>query len=153
MPEKEARIRVRPVETKDADALARLVSDLGYETAATEMHGRLKGILGDPSYATFVAEDGASVIGAVGVRLGHYYERDGTYGQLLVLSVSERSRGLGVGRALVDAAEGWARDNGASAMVVHSGQQREDAHAFYESVGYRKTGVRFVRGLRSDRER
>jgi GNAT superfamily N-acetyltransferase len=143
------RIVVRPVKVADSEAVAKLVSELGYETDATQMRGRLSEILADTSYATFVAEHEGAVVGTVGVRIGSYYERSGMYGQLLVLSVSEGIRGRGVGRALVDTAEEWARERGASAMVVHSGQQREEAHAFYEGVGYSRTGLRFVRSLKA----
>ncbi len=54
----------------------------------------------------------------------------------LVVSPGERRRG--VGRALMGVAEDWARDQGALVMRLRSAATREDAHAFYRELRYRR---------------
>jgi GNAT superfamily N-acetyltransferase len=140
-------IVAREATLADAAAIAGLVSQLGYPTGPADMLDRLASILAKADYATFVADLSRGVVGVVGVRLGDYYERTGVYAQVVLLSVEAAAQRCGVGRALLTAAENWARDRGAGAVLVQSGHQRFDAHAFYEHVGYTSTGLRFVKQL------
>jgi GNAT superfamily N-acetyltransferase len=136
---------IRPASSGDAAAIAELVTDLGYRTSAADMSERLAVIARDPRYATFVADSAGRVAGVAGVRLGPLYERNGLSGQVMLIAVGMEFRGNGVGRALLAAAEGWARQAEVAEMVVHSGEHRDDAHRFYERQGYRNTGRRFIK--------
>jgi GNAT superfamily N-acetyltransferase len=138
---------IRAATAADASPMAVLLTQLGYPSSAAEVRERLAHILADDQYATFVAEIDRAVVGLVGIRLGTYYEKNGLYAHLVVLVVDERHRGSGVGQALVGAAERWATERKARAVLVHSGTQRRDAHRFYERRGYAATGVRLVKEL------
>ena len=140
-----SRATIRGADSGDAAAIAELVTDLGYPTSAADMSERLAAIEKDAHYATFVADSAGRAVGVAGVRLGPLYERNGLSGQVMVIAVRTEAQGVGVGRALMAAAEGWARQAGAVEMVVHSGEHREDAHRFYERQGYRNTGRRFIK--------
>jgi GNAT superfamily N-acetyltransferase len=140
---------IRPAVPADASRTADLLTQLGYPSSAAEVEERLARILADEQYGTFVAEIDRTVVGVVGIRVGSYYEKNGLYAHLLVLVVDERQRGSGAGRALVEAAERWALERKARAVLVNSGIQRRDAHRFYERLGYRTTGVRLVKELRA----
>ena len=131
----------------DAAAIAELVSQLGYPTGVSDMRDRLAGLLPKADYATFVVDTGSGVVGVVGVRSGNYYERPGSYAQVVLLSVAAGAQRKGVGRALLTAAEEWAKGRGVGAVLVRSGHQRFDAHGFYKHVGYTSTGLRFVKEL------
>ena len=48
------------------------------------------------------------------------------------LAVDPDHRSLGIGKRLLDAAKAWARDRGASHLELDSGENRPDAHRFYE---------------------
>jgi GNAT superfamily N-acetyltransferase len=48
------------------------------------------------------------------------------------LAVHPDHRSLGIGKRLLDAAKAWARDRGASHLELDSGENRPDAHRFYE---------------------
>jgi GNAT superfamily N-acetyltransferase len=50
--------------------------------------------------------------------------------------VDEAHRSGGVGRALLGAAEAWAREHGCEVVTVRSRVARERAHRFYEREGY-----------------
>jgi GNAT superfamily N-acetyltransferase len=134
----------------DAAAIGELMTELGYPTTAEAMRDRLKAVASDPGYVTLVAETDDGVVGVIGGTTGHYYEKDGVYARLLVLSVSSTSRGTGIGAQLVDALERWALSRGARDIVVNSAFHRARAHAFYERCGYARTGLRLVKTLRLD---
>jgi GNAT superfamily N-acetyltransferase len=138
---------IRQAEAGDAGWVGELITELGYPTTVEAMTERLAHILSDPDYLTLVADTNAGVVGVAGARLGRYYEKDGRYAQLLVLSVASTARGRGIGAQLVEAVERWAATNGARDVVVTSALHRAEAHDFYERRGYLRTGFRFVKQL------
>jgi GNAT superfamily N-acetyltransferase len=139
---------IRPATGADTAAISRLLGQLGYPTTPDAVHTRLDPILAHPDYATWVAADGAGMVqGFAGACVGLYYEKDGPYARLLALVTDEGARGTGAGTALADAVEGWARTQGAGAVIVNSGLHRHAAHRFYEGRGYVLTGQRRVKTL------
>ena len=76
-------------------------------------------------------------LGAVPVRRGH----------LQSLVVTEGSRRAGVGGALLDAAEAWAREHGAAEMELDHWVFRGDPGAFYERAGYQLISAMRVKPL------
>ena len=138
---------IRDAVLGDSEWISELVTELGYPTTPEAMQDRLRMILSDPSYATFVADAGDNVIGVAGAALGRYYEKDGLYSRLVVLAVSATARGLGIGGQLVEAIERRSLAKGAREVVVNSGLHRSNAHVFYEHCGYARTGFRFIKHL------
>ena len=69
---------------------------------------------------------------------------------LTTLVVDEQCARTGIGKQLATAIEDWAREQGAVRISVTSGKQRDGAHAFYERIGYDRTGVRLTKILRKD---
>jgi ribosomal protein S18 acetylase RimI-like enzyme len=59
--------------------------------------------------------------------------------QSLVVDVEARSDG--VGRALIGAVENWAKQQGLASVSLSSQVDREDAHAFYDSLGYERVAT------------
>jgi ribosomal protein S18 acetylase RimI-like enzyme len=142
-----AQAGIRRARLADSEAIARLVSELGYRTTPEQMRKRLEAILRDEGYETLVAEDGGRVVGIVGTRVGPLYEDDNLYGQIMALAVAPGHQRRGIGRMLVDAAESKLVARGARVLVVNSGNRRSDAHAFYEHLGYRFTGRRYKKAI------
>lgn len=72
----------------------------------------------------------------------HVQDYDVTYAipykNILGLAVFEQFQGQGVGRSLMQAAEAIAQTDGASGIRLNSGEDRHDAHLFYERVGYER---------------
>jgi GNAT superfamily N-acetyltransferase len=140
-------IIVRAAEAGDANALAELMCQLGYETTANEMERRIVPILSNPSYATFVAARGGVICGMIGICFCHSYEHNDSGGRILALVVSETSRGHGIGRELIRAAEEWFTAHKVRRVALNTRFQREGAHKFYEKLGYTKNGFRLVKDL------
>ena len=136
-------ITIRSATTADSDQVARLVSTLGYPSSSSQMSKRLESILSDDDYATLVACDGEVMVGFIGTRVGPLYESDGHYGQIMALAVAIDHQRRGIGRMLMHAAESMLVARGVCFLVVTSGNQRTDAHAFYEKNGYTFTGRRY----------
>lgn len=138
-------VTIRAATIEDSSVIASLITQLGYPTTDSEMQQRLKALLIHTDYQTFVAESHSDILGVIGVCINLAYEYTEPCGRILVLAVDEQARGHGVGAALVTHAEDWFRDWGVEAVTVNSGQQRQDAHRFYQRLGYKGAGIRFIK--------
>ena len=95
----------------------------------------------------FVAEDGQ------GERLGfatiaqesHFTGEAQAY--IHELATSEPAEGRGVGRALVQACEEWAREQGMRFLALSTGAANERALSFYHHLGFRDEDIKLVKLL------
>lgn len=55
---------------------------------------------------------------------------------------------LGIGRALIEAAQAWARDRGLENLTLHTGACNTAARAFYAALGFTEGEVRLTRPVR-----
>ena len=62
----------------------------------------------------------------------------------VLVAVDDAFRSRGIGRALLERAEAWARERGVSVLQVRSRVTRERAHAFYEREGYERIKTAYV---------
>lgn len=129
-------VRIQSITPFDASAAAALSSDLGYPAGLSEMAERLAAVLGSAGHAVLGAKDeGGALLGFVHVKMRLLLTDDpSAFVESLV--VAEGARRRGVGRALMAAAEDWARQQGAHCIRLRSGVSRGEAHAFYRSLGY-----------------
>ena len=139
---------IRPARLNDAAKLAALACELGYETTGIEMATRLETILKDVRYKTFVAETGEKLCGMIGTVSHSSYLHNDLSGRIIALVVSSRMRRRGVGRELVAAAEKDFRRRKITRVTLTTRVEREEAHRFYEKLGYARTGFRFGKNLR-----
>jgi GNAT superfamily N-acetyltransferase len=129
-------INIRRARQPDAGQVALLCEQLGYPASVDDISQRLRTMSENTDHAIYVAEvSEGKVVGWV-----HVYSR-----RLLVyvphaaiggLIVDEAFRGAGIGRLLMQKAEGWARGQGLQVVQVRSGADRQGAHRFYRNVGY-----------------
>jgi ribosomal protein S18 acetylase RimI-like enzyme len=138
---------IRGAELNDAPELAALMCQLGYETNRAEMEGRLKLILSDPAYKTFVAVMNGSVCAMIGTLTHRSYEHNDPSGRILALVTLSTARRRGIGRALIATAEKDFAQREIRRVALDTRLTREDAHKFYESLGYERNGWRFVKQL------
>ena len=131
----------------DAPALASLVCELGYETASAEMRQRLKSILSDAGFRTFVAEIDHQVCGMIGTLTHASHEHNDSSGKIIALVVSKKQRRSGIGRALIAAAEKDFVKREVMRVSLTTRATRKEAHRFYKALGYSRTGFRFGKSL------
>jgi GNAT superfamily N-acetyltransferase len=135
---------IRAARTYDAQAIAELGAQLGYPSTRQQIATRLAGVEAEPSSRVLVAENGdGHVIGWLHVAARTQLTEDCS-AEILGLVVDESSRGVGIGAALIRAAEEWARTEGCVRMRVRSRDTRERAHRFYERAGYARNKVQLV---------
>jgi GNAT superfamily N-acetyltransferase len=140
---------IREFSFRDIDAITELMSDLGNPASKLQMQKRMEIISSNPMYYTLVAELDDKVVGMVGLRQLYSYESDNPVVQISALVTKAEYRGLGIGKELMKQAEKWAKENGANAIVLTSGNrpEREVAHQFYKHLGYSVSGFRFSKIL------
>jgi ribosomal protein S18 acetylase RimI-like enzyme len=140
-------LKIRAAEMNDAAALAQLMCELGYETTKSEMQTRMERIAADERYRTFVAVCDGRVCGMIGTVTYPSYEHNDSGGRILALAIMSTLRRRGIGRALIATAEKDFAQRGISRLALNTRLVREDAHKFYDSVGYERNGWRFVKKL------
>ena len=137
------------MEDRDIDAARHLLAILnGSLMTPEEMRDRLEMTRRSISDELFVYEDDGVIRGVMGFRLRERIEHVSRYGEISALVTEAEHRRAGIGRALVAFAEQHAAEKGCEGTWLASGfQRKEEAHLFYESLGYEKTGYRFVKKL------
>ncbi len=140
-------LTIRPMAAGDVPAVGRLIEQLtGEPMSHADLCARWEWVQRSPIDWLYVAEADGRVCGLLGFRLREMLERPGRYGEISILVTDAEVRRQGIGRALVEYAEGLAREHGCVGTWLVSGFGRKDeAHRFYEALGYTATGYRFVK--------
>ncbi|HXE92548.1 MAG TPA: GNAT family N-acetyltransferase [Gaiellaceae bacterium] len=137
---------IRDARAADAAAIAELLGELGYPATGAAVTSRLERlvIVGD---RVVVADVDGEVAGLAHLHVSPTIEHERPAGKLGALVVAESHRGRGIGRLLVEAVEEEATARGCGIFFVTTAERRDDAHAFYESLGLERTGRRYGRTL------
>lgn len=141
-------VAVRKAEVSDSAEIAEILrNDLGYD-CSEELVKRKLSSLEAHREAVFAAELCGQVAGIVHVEKYELLYFD-TVANILGLAVCSACRRRGIGRRLMQAAESWAKENGAVGVRLNSGASRTEAHEFYRSLGYvsEKAQLRFMKAL------
>lgn len=140
-------VTIRTACATHVPVLVDLCEQLGYPTTALEIEARIKDLTGMDDHLLLVAEtEAGEVVGWV----------HGIVRKLLVIAphielgglvVDESQRCQGIGEQLLHAVETWALDRGIKTVFVRSNAIREDAHRFYQRLGYEivKTSLTFIK--------
>jgi GNAT superfamily N-acetyltransferase len=136
-------LKLRPMQARDADVVAELAAELGYERTAAQVREWLERLSARGGQAAFVAELRGEVVGWVDVSLEHRLQSE-MFGYIGGLVVKEGLRGAGIGRRLCERAEQWSAAQGAKKIRVTSRSTREGAHRFYLRDGYQQVKVSMV---------
>ncbi len=131
------RVTIRAANIEDAGHIAGLCDQLGYPTSQEQVESRLKLIEQGEDQAVYVAERSSDgyVVGWVHMCVRQLVMAD-RHTEIGGLVVDEAFRRYGVGRLLMEWAEGWARAKGCGMVYLRSNIIRKEAHAFYEAMGY-----------------
>jgi GNAT superfamily N-acetyltransferase len=135
---------IRPAGEEDCAEIVRLSSQLGYPATTVAMQKRLQRLLASSANAIFVAESAnGGLAGWIHGVLSQVLEADYRV-EIAGLIVDERFQRMGVGRALVERVEDWAKSQGIELVVVRCRSTRIEAHQFYASLGYNQTKTQIV---------
>src|SRR5262245_14657524 len=107
----------------------------------------LERIANDDRYRTLVALNDVKVCGMIGTLTSLSYEHNDPGGRILALVTLSTMRRHGIGRALIATAEKDFVQRGIRRVALNPRLTRDDAHKFYESLGYERNGWRFVKEL------
>jgi predicted N-acetyltransferase YhbS len=121
-----------PADAEDIAEISR--DDLGYDCSDEFVRENIMN-LDDGREAVFVAETDGRAVGYIHVEEYKvlYFEKMVNY---LGVAVSNKYRRLGIGSALIKAAENWALERGIHLVRLNSGSTRTGAHEFYKRQGY-----------------
>jgi GNAT superfamily N-acetyltransferase len=115
-----------------------LAAELGYPAELEAFAHRVRTILQRPDdHLLLVAQqhDDGTVYGWIQGHAAEFLE-SGRRADIVGLVVSSAVRRRGVGRALVEQVEVWAKSIGADRIGVRSNVQRIESHLFYPALGY-----------------
>jgi RimJ/RimL family protein N-acetyltransferase len=150
-------VEIRPAKPEDAAALVALGAAVGREPeawllntegwrSAAEERRYLRALKRHPDAAVFVADENGAVVGRLSVardpHTASHHVAD------LGIMVASTHRRRGIGRALLEQAETWARAVGVRKLELHVFPWNLPAIALYERVGYVREGMRRAHYLR-----
>ena len=102
-----------------------------------------------PDYALYVAEHGDEIVGTFALLVMHNLGHLGAPSAIVEdVVVVPSLQGNGIGKAMMQFALGLCRDKGCYKLMLSSNAKREHAHAFYESLGFKRHGFSFRVDLR-----
>lgn len=127
---------IRDAALRDAPALYRLDRvSMGYDYPEEKTAAQLEKLLSSGRDKILVAEIDGSVVGYL-----HLVDYDLLYAgpmkNIMGIAVDPERRRMGIGMALLEAGEEWAKADGAEGIRLVSGESRVGAHAFYRALGY-----------------
>lgn len=99
----------------------------------------------------FIAVDGAGQpVGLSAIRADEDYFSGKARAYIELIAVTKAAEGTGVGRALMEHAERWARDRGLDEIALDVFASNTGAIAFYRKAGFHADFIRMSRSLRPD---
>jgi GNAT superfamily N-acetyltransferase len=126
----------REIAVEDAEAVAELSGQLGYEASATQMRERIAKILPlTKDYLALVACVGGEVVGWIEAEIARHLTSE-PYTLITGLVVRDAARSSGIGGRLCAEVEEWSLGREVSVIRVTSRMTRERAHTFYLREGF-----------------
>lgn len=152
-------VQVRRATPGDAGALVELARAVGAEPegwlitngewrSPSEERRYLRAVRRHTHAAVFVAETPEGIVGRISLARDAHPASEHVAD--LGLMVAAEHRRQGIGRALMEAAEAWARGVGVRKLELHVFPYNEAAIALYEGLGYEREGYRRDHYRRAD---
>lgn len=127
---------IREAVPSDANAIWQLNCDeMGYQYPLADTVQNIAKLLSSKADKIYVAVSNNTIVGYV-----HANDYDLIYAphmkNIMGIAVSHDYKRKGIGKALLQQVEHWARKTGASGIRLVSGAARTEAHAFYRRCGF-----------------
>lgn len=148
-----SQITLRPARLQDLPNLLPLLAELevtndGPTLSETEAREMLEQIEAVESHQIYVAARGNILVGTFALFIVQHLSHGGTRSAVIEDVVVGRDwQGQGIGQAMMAFAAEQARASGCYKVALSSWAGREDAHRFYERLGYQRNGYSFTLAL------
>jgi GNAT superfamily N-acetyltransferase len=156
-------VTIRRAEPRDSEALGHLGAMLmrthyafdplrflePQESVESGYASFLTSVARRPDSRVFVAESEGDIIGYTFVALEplSWKELRGPAGFIHDIAVRENARGAGAGRALLDTATAWLREQGAPRVILWTAAPNEEAQRLFRRTGFRDTMIEMTMEL------
>jgi len=140
----------REINTADAPEVAEICkAALGYDVDIESVKRQIEKLTNDKKQHIIIGfedESTGKIIGFVHAQVYESFYSDLGL-NILGLAVNPNFQGRGIGRELMNKLENYAKDNNIGFIRLNSAMKREEAHNFYEHIGYicDKVQKRFIK--------
>ncbi len=148
-------LRIRTAEQKDLETILELYHDLTEDPddkiSLPEAVERFEKIKTYPDYKLYIAEYNDEIAGTFAVLIMDNLAHRGEPSSIVEdVVIRNDLQGKGIGGEMMKYAMEISKQRGCYKMVLSSHLRRENAHRFYESLGFIKHGYSFVVDLKTN---
>ncbi|MCL1806315.1 MAG: GNAT family N-acetyltransferase [Oscillospiraceae bacterium] len=130
-------ITIREIEEKDyLDVLSLGNNELDCKHNYEDITTHYLRVKDDNRYKTFVALLDDEVVGFISSVWSYEIGRELGFMHIVGLAVKSDMQNKGIGTKLIKHIEKYAKEKGITSIILNSGVQRTNAHAFYKNKGY-----------------
>jgi len=130
-------VQIREISEKDAESVATLSIQLGYESDIKQTSARIKRINNSNENCAFVALVDGKVVGWIHGFYTLRIESD-PFIEIGGLIVDENYRNLRIGKQLIENVNIWAKAHQIKKLKVRCNTKRTESHKFYERLGFKE---------------
>jgi ribosomal protein S18 acetylase RimI-like enzyme len=131
-------MEIKRLKADDLKALARLYRNFWNEESSLEkMQETFQRLEGNPNYILLCAEEQGNMVGSImGIICEELYGDCKPFMVVEDVVVDKNHRRAGIGTTLMREVEKCATERGCSYIIFVTESERQEAHRFYESLGY-----------------
>jgi len=142
-------MQIRDATEADLPAILRILAESGIDGGESftldEAREHFARIRITPGFRLLVVDDDGRILGTYVLQILHKLGKRGTpAGVVEDVAVLPAYQGKGIGRAMMEHAFHACRAAGCYKLTLSSNLKREDAHRFYDSLGFERHGFSFV---------
>ena len=130
-------VQIREISEKDAESVATLSTQLGYESDIKQTSARIKRINNSSENCAFVALVDGKLVGWIHGFYTLRIESD-PFIEIGGLIVDENYRNLKIGKQLIENVNIWAKAHQVKKLKVRCNTKRTESHKFYERLGFKE---------------
>ena len=130
-------VQIREISEKDAESVATLSTQLGYESDIKQTSARIKRINNSSENCAFVALVDGKLVGWIHGFYTLRIESD-PFIEIGGLIVDENYRNLKIGKQLIENINLWAKKHQVKKLKVRCNIKRTESHKFYERLGFKE---------------
>jgi len=151
----QTKLLIRPAGEEDLQKVLELYAqpafDAGNVLPLETAKSLLRRFADYPDYTLYVAERDGEVVGSFALLVMHNLGHLGTPSAIVEdVVVAPTFQERGIGKAMMQFALETCRDKGCYKLMLSSNARREQAHAFYEALGFERHGYSFRVDLTRD---